>query len=54
MLFKRADILGAQLSKQLNTLSQALETVFILLIGMIIGGTVIILYLSIFNLGQIV
>ena len=54
MLCKRADILGAQLSNRLNTLSQTLEPIFILLVGMIIGGIVIILYLPIFNLGQIV
>lgn len=54
MLCKRADILGAQLSNRLNTLSQTLEPVLILLVGMIIGGIVIILYLPIFNLGQIV
>ncbi len=54
MLCKRSDILGAQLSNQLNTLSQTLEPVLILLVGLIIGGIVIVLYLPIFNLGQIV
>ncbi|SNX28981.1 type IV pilus assembly protein PilC [Polynucleobacter meluiroseus] len=54
MLCKRADILGSQLSNQLNTLSQTLEPLLILLVGMIIGSIVIILYLPIFNLGQIV
>jgi len=54
MLNKRADILGAQLSNQLNTLSQSLEPLLIILVGAIIGGLVIILYLPIFNLGQIV
>lgn len=54
MLCKRADILGAQLSNQLNALSQTLEPILILLVGIIIGGIVIILYLPIFSLGQIV
>ena len=54
MLNQRADTLGAQLSNQLNTLSQSLEPLLIILVGAIIGGLVIILYLPIFNLGQIV
>lgn len=54
MLNKRAGTLGSQLSSQLNTLSQSLEPVLILIVGVIIGTLVIILYLPIFNLGQIV
>jgi type IV pilus assembly protein PilC len=54
MLNQRATILGSQLSNQLNTLSQSLEPALILLVGAIIGSLVIILYLPIFNLGQIV
>jgi type IV pilus assembly protein PilC len=54
MLQKRATTLGAQLSNQLNMLSQNLEPALILLVGAIIGSLVIILYLPIFNLGQIV
>jgi len=54
MLQKRAETLGARLSNSLNTLSQALEPFFILFIGAIIGALVIILYLPIFNLGQII
>jgi type IV pilus assembly protein PilC len=54
MLNKRATTLGSQLSSQLNTLSQSLEPVLILFVGAIIGSLVIILYLPIFNLGQIV
>ncbi|OYY21243.1 MAG: secretion system protein [Polynucleobacter sp. 24-46-87] len=54
MLNKRAATLGAQLSSQLNTLSQSLEPALILFVGAIIGSLVIILYLPIFNLGQIV
>jgi type IV pilus assembly protein PilC len=54
MLNKRATTLGSQLSNQLNTLSQSLEPVLILFVGAIIGSLVIILYLPIFNLGQIV
>ena len=54
MLNKRATALGSNLSGQLNTLSQSLEPALILLVGAIIGSLVIILYLPIFNLGQIV
>ena len=54
MLNKRASNLGFQLSSRLNTLSQSLEPALILLVGAIIGALVIILYLPIFNLGQIV
>ncbi|MBU3621258.1 type II secretion system F family protein [Polynucleobacter sp. CS-Odin-A6] len=54
MLNKRATTLGSQLSSQLNTLSQSLEPALILFVGVIIGTLVIILYLPIFNLGQIV
>ena len=54
MLQKRASILGSQLSNRLNTLSQSLEPLLIIIVGLIIGSLVIILYLPIFNLGQIV
>ena len=54
MLQRRASILGSQLSNRLNTLSQSLEPLLIIFVGLIIGSLVIILYLPIFNLGQIV
>ncbi|MBU3616603.1 type II secretion system F family protein [Polynucleobacter sp. JS-Polo-80-F4] len=54
MLQRRALITGSQLSSRLNTLSQSLEPLLIMIVGVIIGGLVIILYLPIFNLGQIV
>ena len=54
MLNKRANTLSDQLSKQLNNLGQTLEPLLIIMIGIIIGGLVIILYLPIFHLGQIV
>lgn len=54
MLGKRANALGSQLSNQLNTLSQSLEPLLIIFVGIVIGSLVIILYLPIFNLGQIV
>ena len=54
MLSKRANSLSDQLSKQLNNLGQTLEPLLIILIGIIIGGLVIVLYLPIFHLGQIV
>lgn len=54
MLSHRANTLGFQLSSRLNTLSQSLEPLLILMVGAIIGSLVIILYLPIFNLGQII
>jgi len=54
MLQRRASILGSQLSNRLNNLSQSLEPLLIIIVGLIIGSLVIILYLPIFNLGQIV
>ena len=54
MLGLRATTLGAQLSNRLNTLSQSIEPFLIIFVGIIIGSLVIILYLPIFNLGQIV
>jgi type IV pilus assembly protein PilC len=54
MLDKRANALGSQLSNHLNNLAQTLEPLLIMTVGVIIGGLVIILYLPIFNLGQIV
>jgi type IV pilus assembly protein PilC len=54
MLNKRAHTLGSQLGNRLNNLSQTLEPLLIIVVGLIIGGLVIILYLPIFNLGQIV
>jgi len=54
MLGKRANTLGSQLSNRLNTLSQSLEPLLIIFVGIVIGSLVIILYLPIFNLGQIV
>ena len=54
MLQRRALVLGSKLSNRLNTLSQSLEPLLIIVVGLIIGSLVIILYLPIFNLGQIV
>lgn len=54
MLQRRSTTLGSQLSNRLNTLSQSLEPLLIMIVGLIIGSLVIILYLPIFNLGQIV
>jgi len=54
MLGQRANALGSQLSNRLNTLSQSLEPLLIIFVGLVIGSLVIILYLPIFNLGQIV
>jgi type IV pilus assembly protein PilC len=54
MLSKRANTLGSELGNRLNNLSQTLEPLLIIIVGIIIGSLVIIMYLPIFNLGQIV
>jgi type IV pilus assembly protein PilC len=54
MLQRRATVLSNQLGNRLNTLSHSLEPLLIIVVGLIIGSLVIILYLPIFNLGQIV
>ena len=54
MLQRRAEVLGSQLSNRLTALSQSLEPLLIIFVGLIVGSLVIILYLPIFNLGQIV
>jgi len=54
MLHKRAHTLGSELSNRLSHLSQTLEPFLIISVGIIIGSLVIIMYLPIFNLGQIV
>ncbi len=54
MLSKRADALEQQLTSRLKLLSHSLEPILVVFVGLLIGGLVIILYLPIFNLGQIV
>jgi len=54
MLSNRADALEQQLTNQLKLLSHSLEPILVVFVGLLIGGLVIILYLPIFNLGQIV
>ena len=54
MLLNRANALSSQLSRQLKSLSHNLEPVLIAVVGLLIGALVLILYLPIFNLGQIV
>jgi type IV pilus assembly protein PilC len=54
MLSKRANALEKQLTSQLKLLSHSLEPILVVFVGLLIGGLVIILYLPIFNLGQIV
>ncbi len=54
MLNKRSKALDQQLTSKLQSLSSNLEPFLILFVGFVIGGLVIILYLPIFNLGQIV
>jgi type IV pilus assembly protein PilC len=54
MLSSRADALEKQLTSRLKLLSHSLEPILVVFVGLLIGGLVIILYLPIFNLGQIV
>jgi type IV pilus assembly protein PilC len=54
MLSKRADAIEKQLTSRLKLLSHSLEPILVVFVGLLIGGLVIILYLPIFNLGQIV
>jgi type IV pilus assembly protein PilC len=54
MLSNRADALENQLTSRLKLLSHSLEPILVVFVGLLIGGLVIILYLPIFNLGQIV
>ena len=54
MLSNRADALEKQLTSRLTLLSHSLEPILVVFVGLLIGGLVIILYLPIFNLGQIV
>ena len=54
MLSGRADALEKQLTSRLKLLSHSLEPILVVFVGLLIGGLVIILYLPIFNLGQIV
>jgi type IV pilus assembly protein PilC len=54
MLSNRADAIEKQLTSRLKLLSHSLEPILVVFVGLLIGGLVIILYLPIFNLGQIV
>jgi type IV pilus assembly protein PilC len=54
MLSKRAASLGSLLSDRLHQLGQTVEPLLIMVVGVIIGGIVITLYLPIFHLGQVV
>ena len=54
MLRTRADAVSQTLSSRLQLLSHSLEPLLIAVVGLLIGGLVIILYLPIFNLGNIV
>ena len=54
MLNKRAEVLQTRLSNELKLLGQTLEPLLMMGIGLIIGALVVILYLPIFNLGQVI
>jgi len=54
MLNKRAEVLQNRLGNELKTLSQTIEPLLMISIGLIIGALVVILYLPIFNLGRVI
>lgn len=54
MLHKVADFFEADIDQFTNTLSQTLEPLIILILGVLIGGLVIAMYLPIFKLGNII
>jgi type IV pilus assembly protein PilC len=54
MLSNRAEAIEKQLTSRLKLLGHSLEPILVVFVGLLIGGLVIILYLPIFNLGQIV
>ena len=54
MLGKVADFYETEVSDLLTGLSSLIEPLIILLLGLVIGGIVVALYLPIFQLGQIV
>jgi len=54
MLNKRAEVLQNRLGNELKTLSQTIEPLLMIGIGLIIGALVVILYLPIFNLGRVI
>jgi type IV pilus assembly protein PilC len=54
MLGKVADIYEAEVDELVKALSSLLEPIIIVVLGILIGGLVIAMYLPIFNLGKVV
>ncbi len=54
MLGKAADIYEAEVDELVKSLSSLLEPIIIVILGVIIGGLVVSMYLPIFNLGKVV
>ena len=54
MLGKAADIYEAEVDELVKALSSLLEPIIIVILGVIIGGLVVSMYLPIFNLGKVV
>ena len=54
MLAKAADIYEAEVDELVKALSSLLEPIIIVVLGILIGGLVIAMYLPIFNLGKVV
>ena len=52
LLLKTADLLETGLEARVNTLTQLLEPLIMCVLGVLIGGLVIGMYLPVFNLGS--
>jgi type IV pilus assembly protein PilC len=53
LLYRASRLLAADLHQQIGNLSTLLEPAIMVLLGLLIGGILIALYLPIFNLGQV-
>jgi len=54
MLNKAADFFEEEVDRMVNTLSTLIEPILIVILGVVVGGILIALYLPIFKLGQVV
>jgi type IV pilus assembly protein PilC len=53
MLQRAAKLMESDVNQQIGNLSTLLEPLIMLLLGALIGGILLALYLPIFNLGQV-
>ncbi len=54
MLSKVADFFEAEVDDSVDALSSLLEPIIIVILGVLVGGMVVAMYLPIFKLGQVV